>query len=126
MADVRVSELRAQRRQGEIITPSFTLPANMRGEIQFVADIPTADYENTSNTISASLYQEDATVPGGWRFRTGNTWRGGTRISDGITNPPPVFFSLSVGDSEKGKAFRVEVDIPTQMDVGFSVNRAER
>jgi hypothetical protein len=118
------------QRQGVITTPSFTIPINMpNGEIQVVGDIPTGDYENPANRIFADLYQSDLSLPGGWRLRASNRpsgWLGGPFVNeDGVVNPAPVFFSLSVSDFERGKTFRAEFDVPVRMRVGLTVQRLE-
>jgi hypothetical protein len=118
-----------QQRQGVILTPSVQIPANLpRGEIQVILDIPTADYEDLANIIFADLYQSDLSLPGGWRLRASNRpvgWVGGRFVEDGIVNPPPIPFSLTVTDAERGKTFRAEFDIPKRMRVGLTVNLLE-
>lgn len=119
-----------QQRDGVILTPSVDIPANLpNGEIQVILDMPTAAYEDPTNRVFADLYQSDLTVPGGWRLRASNRpsgWVGGPYTDDdGVKNPPPVLFALSVGDNERGKTFRVEFDISKRMRAGLTVNLLE-
>lgn len=119
-----------QQRDGVILTPSVDIPVNLpRGEIQVILNMPTVAYEDTTNRIFADLYQSDLTMPGGWRLRASNRpsgWLGGRYVDDdGVVNPPPVLFSLTVSDHERGKTFRAEFDISKRMRVGLTVNLLE-
>jgi hypothetical protein len=118
------------QREGVILTPSVDIPTNLpRGEIQAILDMPVAAYEDPTNRIFADLYQSDLTLPGGWRLRASNRpggWLGGRFVDeDGIVNPPPILFALSVSDAERGKTFRIEFDVAKRMRVGLTVNLLE-
>ena len=123
-------EFPSRQYDGILTTPTVTIPTTMQGEVLVEAVIPTADYENPLNRIYASLYMSDLTTPSGWRLRATNRpggWVGGPFIDDdGVINPSPILFSLSITPTEQGKQFRAEFDLPRRMRVGLRVYRLER
>lgn len=119
-----------QFHEGVLVTPSVVVPSNLpNGEIQVFLDLLTVDYENPANRVFADLYQSDLTIPGGWRLRASNRpngWIGAHHVDeDGIVNPPPILFSLSISDAERGQTFRAEFDFSQRMRVGLTVNLLE-
>ena len=83
-----------QVRQGTVISPSVSWPANLTtASIQFTMPVQ-ADRDNSANTMEIRL---EVSTDGGtnWKPYLMAGWRGGSGIvRGGVTNPPP-FVALS-------------------------------
>lgn len=125
-----IATIPQQQRQGVIDTPTFRL-ANLSGEVHVLGNIHPVDYENTAARLFADLYQEDPSVPGGWRLRATNRpdgWIGGRFVDPetGAVNPAPELFSLTVTEKERDTNFRAEFNVPVRIRAGLIVQTLER
>lgn len=112
---VAVTDIPTSQRQGSFTSTSYTVPVDATGYVRVRADMASAEYENTANSLVIRMY-----VLGGdnvWRVSMGVKWIGG-RMEDpelGV-NPMP---SISTNLVEfRGKTVRLEMEVPVRMRVG--------
>lgn len=117
-AQTVVIDTPVQQREGVLVTPSWTVPADAAGELDIQANIPTADYENVTHSLIMRIY---VLVDGVWRAVVAGEWHGGPAVDfDGNPNPAP-YIGLSLGGL-RGKQIRGEAEIPVRMRVGFTLS----
>lgn len=90
-------------------------------ELTVRAILPQAVRDNAALSMTFHVYKS---TDGGqtWRHDVGGTWQGGTGFvgRDGVVNPPiTIRYQGQALDAIKGALVRVEMDIPTQMQVGI-------
>lgn len=107
-----------QQRQGVLVTPSWTVPANAVGELDIQANIQAADYEVPEHSLIMRIYRLDG--EGVWRAVVAGEWHGGPAVDfDGNPNPAP-YLGLSL-EALRGQQIRGEAEIPVRMRVGFTL-----
>lgn len=115
---VLVNVPQAQRDAGVYTTPS-TVIDEAATQLLVRLQIPTADYEDTQNTVVLRLYVMEPTT-GSWRYVGGSRWQGGRYIDDdGIVNPP-VTLSIGLGPV-RGKEVRAEFEVLRRMRLGGTI-----
>lgn len=112
-----LASVSTSQRQGLFQSPSWAIPLDATGYVRVVADISTADYEDTRNSATLKLTE---LVKGEWRTIMSSKWTGGRMaVSDIGVNPMP---SIMTGlESLRGRTVRLEIEVQTRMRVGGSV-----
>ena len=109
-----------QQRQGIVpASAPFVVPNDAVGQIELIANITAADYEDPAHSLDMMVQVLDGAV---WRDLIGFHWNGGRYVDgDGNVNPAPKV-SMSPAEAYRGASLRLaDINIPDRMRVGATV-----
>ena len=109
------------QRQGSFQSGTFDVPGDATGVVRLVADIPSdAEYADPANSLWIRIYYFD-TATSTWRVTASAKWVGGEHVDPDLGVNPRPYVAIRI-EPFQGKSVRVEVDMPTRIRVGATLD----